>query len=65
MPDAIMKDYGGDVYDTYTGFKYIGDLYERLKLEGREGDYLLGFEESYGYMPAAMFATRTRLARPC
>lgn len=51
MPDAIMKDYGGDVYDTYTGFKYIGDLYERLKLEGREGDYLLGFEESYGYMP--------------
>ena len=51
MPDVIMKDYGGDVYDTYTGFKYIGDLYERLKLEGREGDYLLGFEESYGYMP--------------
>lgn len=50
MPDAIVKDYGGDVYDTYTGFKYIGDLYERLKLEGREGDYLLGFEESYGYM---------------
>ena len=51
MPDVIMKDYGGDVYDTYTGFKYIGDLYERLKLEGREGDYLVGFEESYGYMP--------------
>lgn len=51
MPDAIMKDYGGEVYDTYTGFKYIGDLYERLRKEGREGDYLLGFEESYGYMP--------------
>lgn len=51
MPDAIMKDYGGEVYDTYTGFKYIGDLYERLKMDGREDDYLLGFEESYGYMP--------------
>ena len=34
-----------------TGFKYIGDIIAELEeKEGNADSYLLGFEESYGYL---------------
>ena len=33
-----------------TGFKYIGDIIAELEAQGCEERYLLGFEESYGYL---------------
>ena len=33
-----------------TGFKYIGDQIDQLKDAGEEDRYLMGFEESYGYL---------------
>ena len=33
-----------------TGFKYIGDQIDQLKDEGEEDRFLMGFEESYGYL---------------
>ena len=47
---AIAKDYGCEVIEVLTGFKYIGEQIGRLEREGRADDFILGFEESYGYL---------------
>ena len=33
-----------------TGFKYIGELITQLEADGRADDFIMGFEESYGYL---------------
>lgn len=43
----IGKDFGVKPYETLTGFKYIGEVI--TKLLGTE-NYLVGGEESYGYL---------------
>lgn len=43
----IGTDYGVKYYDTLTGFKYIGEVITREL--GRE-NYLVGGEESYGFL---------------
>ena len=40
----MAKEYGAEVREVLTGFKYIGEALEETK------DYLLGLEESYGYL---------------
>lgn len=50
MAAKIAADYGVKTVDVLTGFKFIGDQIARLEAEGRENDYILGFEESYGYL---------------
>ena len=40
----MAKEYGAEVKEVLTGFKYIGEALEDTK------DYLLGLEESYGYL---------------
>ena len=46
----ICKDYGCEMVDVLTGFKYIGEVILGLEQKGEENRYLLGFEESYGYL---------------
>lgn len=43
----VAKQYGVTYYDTLTGFKYIGEL---ITLKGGQGRFLVGGEESYGYL---------------
>ncbi len=50
MVDPIAKDYGIELRRCLTGFKYIGDIIAELEAKGEEDRYLLGFEESYGYL---------------
>lgn len=50
MVDPIAKDYGVEMRRCLTGFKYIGDIIAELEEQSRAEDYLLGFEESYGYL---------------
>ena len=50
MPDALAKDWGFEVRRVLTGFKFIGDQIDQLKDAGEEDRYLMGFEESYGYL---------------
>ena len=50
MPDALAKDKGFELRRVLTGFKYIGDQIDQLKDAGEEDRYLMGFEESYGYL---------------
>ncbi len=50
LADRIAAHYGIAVTEVLTGFKYIGEVIGRLEAEGRAGDFLFGFEESYGYL---------------
>lgn len=46
----IAAEFGVKVYDVFTGFKNIAEVIKSK--EGKnEGEYLFGFEESYGYLP--------------
>lgn len=47
MTTDIAKKYGAEVKEVLTGFKYIGETIDSL--EDPE-DYVLGMEESYGYL---------------
>lgn len=50
MADDIARARGFELRRTLTGFKFIGEQIGVLESEGREGDFLMGFEESYGYL---------------
>ena len=48
--EAIAKEYGVEVVNVLTGFKFIGEQIAKLEAKGETSRYLLGFEESYGYL---------------
>ena len=48
--EAICKEYGAEVADLLTGFKYIGELITSMEKEGKEDNFIVGMEESYGYL---------------
>ena len=50
MAKAVAESYGVRVIDVLTGFKYIGEQILYLEKENKEDSYILGFEESYGYL---------------
>lgn len=50
MAYAVAKKYGVRIVDVLTGFKYIGEQIALLVEKDSVEDYLLGFEESYGYL---------------
>ena len=50
MADDVARACGLELRRTLTGFKFIGEQVGVLESEGREGDFLMGFEESYGYL---------------
>jgi len=47
MGKAAAESYGVEVIKTFTGFKNIGAVMNELK----PGQYFMGYEESYGYLP--------------
>ena len=52
MGPAIARSYGVDVTYVLTGFKYIGDIMNHMVEEDKIDDFLMGYEESYGYLTA-------------
>lgn len=50
MAKRIAEDYGVQVIDVLTGFKFIGEQIGLLEAIGEENRFILGFEESYGYL---------------
>lgn len=46
----IAKKYGAEVRKVLTGFKFIGEQMNMLEEDGEEERYIIGFEESYGYL---------------
>ncbi len=49
MGAAIAEHYHATVYNTLTGFKYIGEKMNQFEQTG-EHTFLFGYEESYGYL---------------
>lgn len=52
MGEAIARRHGIQVRRVLTGFKFIADLADQLEAEGIH--FLLGYEESYGYLSGAL-----------
>ena len=50
LADAVAANYGVEMRNVLTGFKWIGDQIARLESDGEVERFLLGFEESYGYL---------------
>ena len=50
MAYKIAKENGVKLHDVLTGFKFIGEVIKNYEAEGKFGGFLLGFEESYGYL---------------
>lgn len=50
LAEVIAKKYNCKFKNLLTGFKYIGELITELESEGRADDFVMGFEESYGYL---------------
>jgi phosphoglucomutase len=53
MAYKIADMQGVKLYDVYTGFKFIGEVVKTYEAKGEENAFLLGFEESYGYLMGA------------
>ena len=50
LAEKIAAHYGVETINVLTGFKFIGEVIGRMEAEGRQADYICGFEESYGYL---------------
>lgn len=56
LQNKIAESYGADTYRTLTGFKHIAGLIRELEKNPGSGTFIMGDEESYGFM----FGTRVR-----
>jgi len=50
LADAVAANYGVEMRNVLTGFKWIGDQIAGLEAKGEVDRFILGFEESYGYL---------------
>lgn len=50
IAQVIAEKYNCSFKNLLTGFKYIGELITNLEEKGRADDFVMGFEESYGYL---------------
>jgi len=48
--EKVAQHYGTELRNVLTGFKYIGEQIRSLEEIGQEDRFLLGYEESYGYL---------------
>ena len=47
LTDAVAQEYGLQLVEVLTGFKYIGEVIRKSE-ESKDKQYVFGFEESYG-----------------
>ncbi len=50
MVNAVAKKYNFQLINVLTGFKFIGEQIAKLEKIGEEERFIIGFEESYGYL---------------
>ncbi|MBQ9993225.1 MAG: phospho-sugar mutase, partial [Clostridia bacterium] len=50
LADKIAADYGCEMRNVLTGFKYIGEIVTDLEAAGEVDRFIMGYEESYGYL---------------
>lgn len=50
LAQRVCENYGIEMRNVLTGFKYIGEQIRLLEEKGQEDRFILGYEESYGYL---------------
>lgn len=50
MVKPICKDFGVELIEVLTGFKYIGETIKGFEDNNETERFIMGFEESYGYL---------------
>lgn len=50
LSNRIAEKYGCELRKVLTGFKYIGEIIGFLEADGEKERFVMGFEESYGYL---------------
>ncbi len=50
LVDVVSAKYGAKTVNVLTGFKYIGEYITALEAKGKADDFIVGMEESYGYL---------------
>ncbi len=50
LADRVCEQYGVNVQNVFTGFKYIGEEIRKLEEKGEQQRFVFGFEESCGYL---------------
>ncbi len=50
MANKIAEANGVVIHSVLTGFKFIGEVIKNYEARGEEDGFILGFEESYGYL---------------
>lgn len=50
LVNAVAASYGAETKELLTGFKYIGELITQLEEKGEADRFIVGMEESYGYL---------------
>lgn len=50
LADKVCEEYGVKMINVLTGFKYIGEQIKLLEERSEQDRFILGFEESYGYL---------------
>lgn len=50
LASRVAESFGIEMRNVLTGFKYIGEQIRLLEEKGEENRFVLGFEESYGYL---------------
>ncbi len=50
LADKVCENYGCRIRCVLTGFKYIGEVMAELAAKGESDRFVMGFEESYGYL---------------
>ncbi|MBE6818594.1 MAG: phospho-sugar mutase [Ruminococcaceae bacterium] len=50
IANKVAAKHGCRMKEVLTGFKYIGEYITDLEKQGKENNFILGFEESYGYL---------------
>ena len=50
LAKKIAARYGVEMREVLTGFKFIGEQIGLLEAQGQADRFILGFEESYGYL---------------
>lgn len=50
LATELAKKYGVKIKNVLTGFRFIGNFITNLEKDGKENEFIFGFEESSGYL---------------
>ncbi len=63
--EKICSEYGVEIFNTLTGFKWIAGLVRSWEEKKNGFNYLFGTEESFGYMPNNQVRDKDAIATMC